>query len=157
MESGCTFGSNRSGQSEIWRVRVRGGDPEQMTTRGGDVPLQSWDGRTLYFSKPTQGGRTVFAKSLDGGPERALGIDVVFWNYFAGKEGLYYTTLPIGRRAPYTYEVRRLDGSGKTTVLHQQRLASMSPGLSVTPDGKSILIAGVAEIGQDLLRIENFR
>jgi hypothetical protein len=33
----------------------------------------------------------------------------------------------------------------------------MSPGLSVTSDGQSILIAGVAEMRQDLFLIENFR
>jgi eukaryotic-like serine/threonine-protein kinase len=151
------FGSTRSGQSEIWRVRASGGEPEQMTTNGGGVPMESADGRTLYYSKPIQGGRTVFAKPVGGGPEQSLGVDVVFWNYFAGKNGLYYTSLPTGGRLPYTYEVRLLDAAGKTAVLQQHRLASMSPGLSVTPDGTGILIAGVAEIGQDLLRIENFR
>ena len=42
-------------------------------------------------------------------------------------------------------------------MLYTVRLASMSPGLSVLADGKTVLIAGVAEIGQDLVRIENFR
>ena len=42
-------------------------------------------------------------------------------------------------------------------MLHTVRLASMSPGLSVLRDGKTVLIAGVAEIAQDLMRIENFR
>jgi eukaryotic-like serine/threonine-protein kinase len=151
------FGSNRSGQSEIWRVRVSGGDPEQLTTTGGGVPMESWDGKTLYFSKVTRGGRAVFVKPVAGGLERALGLDVVFWNYFVGKDGLYYTSLPSGRRAPFTYELRLLDGSGKSRRLHEVQLASMSPGLSVTEDGRFILIAGVSDIGQDLLRIEHFR
>jgi hypothetical protein len=29
--------------------------------------------------------------------------------------------------------------------------------LSVAPDGKTVLVSGAAEIGQDLMRIENFR
>jgi len=128
-----------------------------MTKNGGEVPYESWDGRTLYFSKPTRGGNSVFAMPLDGGPERALGVDVVFWNYLPGERGLYFTSLPRGRRAPYSYEIRLLDASGKVSVLHEIRLASMSPGLSATADGKTFLIAGVTEIGQDLMRIENFR
>ena len=36
-------------------------------------------------------------------------------------------------------------------------MAEMSPGSSVSPDGKTVLIEGVAEITQDLMRIENFR
>ena len=151
------FSSNRSGASEIWRVAVERDAAQQITKNGGGVPFESWDGRTLYFSKPTLGGRSVFAMPVDGGAERALGIDVVFWNYFPEKRGLYFTSLPIGRRAPYSYEIRLLDSSGKISILHEIRLASMSPGLSATADGLTILIAGVAEIKQDLLRIENFR
>jgi hypothetical protein len=37
------------------------------------------------------------------------------------------------------------------------QLAGMSPGLSVQPDGKTVLISGVVTVGQDLFRIENFR
>ena len=67
------------------------------------------------------------------------------------------SSLPEGRRAPFSYELRLLDGSGRTTVLQRLQLSSMSPGLGVSPDGKSLLIAGVTEIGQDLFRIDNFR
>ena len=151
------FGSNRSGESEIWRVAADGSGARQMTSKGGGVPFESPDGRTLYYSKPVPGGRRVFARPVEGGEERSLGVDVVFWNYFVGAGGLYYATLPEGRRAPFSYELRLLDGSGRTTVLQRLQLSSMSPGLGVSPDGKSLLIAGVTEIGQDLFRIDNFR
>jgi Tol biopolymer transport system component len=150
------FGSNRSGRSEIWRTAADGSEPRQITTHGGGVPLESPDGRTLYYSKPVPGGRRVFAMSLGGGREQSLEVDVVFWNYCVDERGLYYASLPRGRRAPFAYEVRLLDDAGKTTVLHRLELSSMSPGLSVTHDG-AILVAGVVEIGQDLFRIDNFR
>jgi Tol biopolymer transport system component len=150
------FGSTRSGREEIWRFHVERGEMQQLTVNGGNGPCESWDGQTLYFSKPTRIGRSVFAMPLSGGPERALGIDVMFSNYFSGERGLYFASLPTGRRAPYKHEVRLLDASGKTSVLHEIQLAHMAPGLSVAADG-TIVIAGVAEIGQDLLRIENFR
>jgi hypothetical protein len=37
------------------------------------------------------------------------------------------------------------------------KLADAAPGLSVTPDGKTVVIQGVAVVTQDLVRIENFR
>jgi len=37
------------------------------------------------------------------------------------------------------------------------QLADSSPGLSVTPDGKTVVVPGVAVVTQDLVRIENFR
>jgi len=36
-------------------------------------------------------------------------------------------------------------------------LATASPGLTVTKDGKTVVIEGVSVITQDLMRIENFR
>jgi hypothetical protein len=98
----------------------------------------------------------VFAMPATGGAERRLDVSVVFWNYVPGERGLYYASLPSGRKAPYTYEIRLLDNTGTSSVLHTVRLASMSPGLSVQADGKTVLISGVATIGQDLFRIENF-
>lgn len=63
-----------------------------------------------------------------------------------------------GLRAPFTYEVRLLEtATGHDRLIHSLRLASGSPGLTVTQDGKTIVMAGVAVMTQDLIRIENFR
>jgi hypothetical protein len=54
--------------------------------------------------------------------------------------------------------VRCLDtATGKSRVIHSLRLAGAPPGLTMLPDGKTMLMAGIAEILQDLMRIENFR
>jgi hypothetical protein len=54
--------------------------------------------------------------------------------------------------------VRLLDlASGNSRVIGSVRLASISPGLSVHPDGKTVIVSGIAEITQDLMRIDNFR
>ena len=42
-------------------------------------------------------------------------------------------------------------------MVHSVRLAGAAPGLTVTPDGKTVVIQGVAVTTQDLVRIENFR
>jgi Tol biopolymer transport system component len=151
------FGSNRSGTEQVWRMPAEGGAAQQITTAGGGVPFESWDGRTLYYSRATAGGRTLFAMPTTGEAERRLDISVVFWNYVPGERGLYYASLPIGPKPPYSYEVRLLDNTGSSRLLHMVRLAAMSPGLSVQPDGKTVLISGVVTVGQDLIRIENFR
>ena len=63
-----------------------------------------------------------------------------------------------GQRAPFTYEVRFFDDrTGQNRVIHRVQLADSSPGLSVTPDGKTVVIQGVALVTQDLVCIENFR
>jgi eukaryotic-like serine/threonine-protein kinase len=152
------FGSNRSGRYEVWRAPAGGEDPHQVTTSGGEVPYESSDGRTLFHLRLIDGVRTVFSMPLAGGPPRSLGIAVNLWNYLPVKRGLYYMSVRQGQRAPYTFDVRFLDFSSKQSrTLYSARLASASPGISATPDGKAVLIAGVAEITQDLMRIENFR
>ncbi len=155
--SGCTSESDRTGRSEVWRAPADGGSAQQITTTGGGGPFESWDGRTIYFSRPGTDGLTVLAMPVAGGPERRLDVTVTFWNYVPGEHGLYYTSAAAGRKRPFTYDIRLLDDTGTTHVLTTVSLASMSPGLSVLADGKTVLIAGVAEIGQDLVRIENFR
>jgi len=83
---------------------------------------------------------------------------VAFWNYVPGARGLYYVAWQPPLRASYTFDVCLFDlATGKTRVVQSLRLAEPSPGLSVSPDGKTIIMAGVAEITQDLMRIENFR
>ncbi len=152
------FGSNRTGREEIWRVPVVGGEAQQMTTTGGRAPFESWDGRTLFYLRSSGSALSIFAKPVTGGPERALGVNVAFWNYVPGERGLYYVAPRAGRRPPHTFDVCMFDlATRKARVVQSVRLADVSPGLSVSTDGKTVIMAGVAEITQDLIRIENFR
>jgi len=152
------FGSNRSGRPEVWRAPAAGGNAQQVTTTGGEYAFESWDGRTLYYLRPTNGVQTLFAMPVAGGSERPMGIQVTFWNYVPAEHGLYYMPLRQGQRPPFAYEVRFLDSNtGQSRLVHSVRLADAGPGLTVTPDGKTVVIEGVAVVTQDLMRIENFR
>ena len=152
------FGSNRTGRSEVWRAPAAGGAAEQVTTTGGECAFESWDGQTLYYLRSIGGMRTLFAMPLPRGQERPLDIQVTFWNYIPTEHGLYYMSLRQGQRAPFTYEVRFFDSrSGESRVVHSVRFAEASPGLTVTPDRKTVVVPGIAVVTQDLVRIENFR
>jgi Tol biopolymer transport system component len=153
------FGSNRTGRYEIWRAPAVGGDAQQVTTTTcGSVPFESWDGQTLIYSRVVEGVRFLYGRPVLGGPERQLVATAPYWNYVPGPDGLYFVTTPEGQRAPFKSEVRLLDlASGNSRVIGSVRLASISPGLSVHPDGKTVIVSGIAEITQDLMRIDNFR
>jgi len=152
------FGSNRSGRPEVWRAPAAGGNAEQVTTTGGEYAFESWDGRTLYYLRPISGVETVFSMPVAGGPERSLGIQLTFWNYVPGRKGLYYMPRKEGPRAPFAYEVRLIEtATGQDRLIHRVRLGGASPGLTLTPDGKTVVIAGIDVETQDLMRIENFR
>ncbi len=63
------FDSNRSGVQQIFRVRLGGGEPEQLTHDSTDVffPAYSPDGREIAFHGFRQGRRQVFVMAAAGG------------------------------------------------------------------------------------------
>lgn len=45
------FSSRRTGSPEVWKISSSGGVPIQLTRRGGPVPLESPNGRFVYYVK----------------------------------------------------------------------------------------------------------
>jgi Tol biopolymer transport system component len=146
------FQSNRSGQGEIWRMPSGGGEAVQMTTGGGSNPMESTDGETLFYQKKD----VVIAKPLKGGPERPVLHSISGWEYFPFEKGIYYVVKPNPQVA--VLELRFLTlASGKVDVLNTYQSLG-GQGLSVSPDGKTIIVAGVEPSGaEDLMLIQNFR
>ena len=63
------FDSNRSGTQQIYRVRLTGGEPEQLTRASADAFYPAWspDGREIAFHSFRAGHRQVFVLSAEGG------------------------------------------------------------------------------------------
>jgi Tol biopolymer transport system component len=65
------FDSDRSGNADVWRLRLAGGEPEQLTTDplGDFAPEPSPDGRYVAFHSLRNGttNRDIFVMSADGG------------------------------------------------------------------------------------------
>jgi Tol biopolymer transport system component/DNA-binding winged helix-turn-helix (wHTH) protein len=87
------FGSDRSGQTEIWKMPLTGGTPVQVTHHQGQFPVESEDGKTLYFSKPGGSG-SIWSMPTDGGPEVKLADSLYRINFAVAKTGIYYMTSP---------------------------------------------------------------
>ena len=64
------YDSDRSGKSNIYRVPVGGGQPEQLTHESFDVfaPDLSPDGKLLAYHSWRNGNRDIEVRPLDGGP-----------------------------------------------------------------------------------------
>ena len=68
------FDSGRTGEQQVWKVSASGGEPTQITQDGGFAPLESPDGKFLYYVKnlidtslwriPVEGGQA--SKVLEG-------------------------------------------------------------------------------------------
>jgi Tol biopolymer transport system component/DNA-binding winged helix-turn-helix (wHTH) protein len=141
-----------SANSQIWRVPFAGGRAEQITTRGASMAYFSDDGTTLFYTKHDAG--PVFARLLSGGEERQVLPYVHYKAFFPTADGIYYVG---ARNDEGSYPLEFYQFSGKTSRVLEKIGGSIFQGMSVSPDGKSILLSRSVNTGSDLMMIENFQ
>lgn len=146
------FSSSRSGQEQVWKVPASGGEPVQVTHAGGSGALESPDGKTLYFMR-REGVGGLWSMPVDGGDERQVLPDVYRINYAVTDKGIYF----IPHNGPDgTAWVQFFDfTTGKSTQIVKVT-KPLDLGLSVSPDGRTLLYSQVDYTGSNLMLVENF-
>jgi Tol biopolymer transport system component len=148
------FRSDRVGAEEIWRIPATGGSEELVTHGGGGFAYESADGKTLYFMR-THGEAPLLSLPLAGGPERRVLECVLPKGFAVGHGGVYHLGCGADLRAVPLY---LLDpATGRDRLLGKLEQALSGNGLTVSPNGKTILYGKVENKGRDLMMIENFR
>lgn len=149
------FCSNQTGRFEIWRVPSSGGKAVQVTSGGGFKSAESLDGKELYYTK--DGVEGVFVRPVADGAERQVQPLAHTQDFVIVEGGIYYVTeSPEGK---YLFNLWVLDpATGKSRLVSRFETGSVF-GLTVSPDEKTILYAGMApnSVSIDLIMIENFR
>ncbi len=138
---------------QIWKIPVAGGVPVQVTQRGGISPVESSDGRYLYYSKYEQGG--VWRMDLQSREEVQL-IDIGgdSWpNWTLTSEGIYFLAFSkFSRPAIQFFSL----ASGKAhSVLSLERDPGW--GISASSDGKSIVFTQDDFAESNLMMVDNFK
>jgi hypothetical protein len=134
-------------------VPSSGGEGEQVTSTGAESAFESTDGKTLFYVSTTG---ELFAMPVGGGPERRL-IDFVASGPSTGiaivPAGIYYwsRTGPDGLTPLLFFDL----SSRRSTEL--TRVTGRGPGLTASPDQKSVLFVRSVDSGSDLMLIEHFR
>jgi eukaryotic-like serine/threonine-protein kinase len=155
------YGSNRSGEYQIWKVPAAGGDPVQVTRSGGYNPLESPDGRFLYFGKG-EGKPGLWKISVEGGQETAVLPDLSaaggggHWDI--ADNGVYFVAFGADASLPDKWVLRLLRfDTGKTTTVMELPASPQGPSLEISPDGQWFLCAQFDQLGADLMLVEGFR
>jgi eukaryotic-like serine/threonine-protein kinase len=150
------FTSNRTGRLEIWRVPAGGGAEVQLTREGGNRPFESVDGRTLYYQRSV-GASALLALPTAGGEERTILPCVLTWGHAGAPRGIFHRACDTpGAAFPRGSTLRYWDAATGQDRPIAAIESDQILGLCVSPDGESILYAGMRS-ASDLMMIESFR
>jgi Tol biopolymer transport system component len=144
------FRSNRTGANQIWKIRSEGGTPQQVTANGGLFALEALDGKSLYFTKRAHDhGQALWKVGLDGREEvEAAESRLGSRGFCLANGGFYFVS---GRRIWF----QKFDSKDLQNVGRYNSLESVER-ISVSPDGRSVLLSEGRMSGSDLMLVEDF-
>jgi Tol biopolymer transport system component len=158
------FLSDRTGQYQVWKVRTGGEELTQVTFHGGFLPMESTDGKFLYYIKdsenhsenpPSKGH--LWRMPVAGGEERLFIPDPIYDVYWAvSPGGVYFIDLDV-MPTPRLRFFDALTGRTTTVTTLDKQPSCCGQQLAVSPDGRSILYGQVDSETTDIMLIENFR
>jgi Tol biopolymer transport system component len=139
------FASDRTGAWQIWKLPIAGGDARQITTAGGFAPLESPDGRWLYYTRRDTKG--LFRMPSAGGKEETI-VDSLapsMWGGWglAGDSVVYLDSTQVIVLNPAT-------GEKRTAATLQQLPVGFDGAFGVSPDGKFAVVALVERAGSEI-------
>ena len=149
---------------EVWKVPVEGGDPIQVTRQGGFAALESLDGKDLYYSKELSPNTSLWKIPVGGGPETQVLPSIAYGlNFVLVEDGIYF--VPIDRpewffqqsmveQIPTVQFYHFATGAVRAVVRLDK---PMLTGLSVSPDGRSLLYSQIDYLASELTLVRNFR
>src|SRR5207302_28567 len=119
---------------------------------GGEIALESSDGKQIFYTKATEPGLWVL--SLENGTESKIISNTVGFESFAiGKRGIYFEHGVEGSGFAISFM------SFSDHVVRDLAIinAPVDGGLTISPDEHSIVYSQIDHSGYDLFLIENFK
>lgn len=152
------FCSNRSGKLQIWKRPFAGSDAVQLTQQGGMEAFEAPDGKTVYYLKG-RGIAGLWRVNSDATREEAVPelAEAGYWRYWTiNRSGLYF----VAHNEQFPYQIKHFDFATrqvKTIATIDKLPAWLTPGLTVSPDGRQILFASNDLFASSIMLLENFR
>ena len=149
------FGSHNTGRGEVWKIPASGGEAIQVTRNGGVCAQESPDGRWLYYARSPGVWTELWRAPIAGGPETPVLKDLSHGlNYVVTDEGIYFVQ---ARSTLDRVTIAFLDLRSQKVKPVLRTNGRLFIGLTISPDGRSLLWSQVDEYGADLILVENFR
>ena len=140
------------------RCRPPVGRPCQSLRHGGFFGQESPDGRFLYFTKTWDylgpaSVNEIWRMPVDGGEETLVVTGIKSYRTFVvGRRGVYYAHGESGRDSIRVHDL----STGRSQVVLELS-KPIAPGLSLSPDERSLLYSQVDDEGSELMLVDNFR
>jgi Tol biopolymer transport system component/tRNA A-37 threonylcarbamoyl transferase component Bud32 len=158
------FSSSPNGIQQIWKIPAIGGDPVQITKRGGVFAMESPDRKYIYYSTGRDYASSVWKVPVAGGAEVLVLPEVSYRNFAMTDRGIYFiqgtsrsrsALMPMGRNRNnavvqfYSFETGTVQTIFTTTK-------PVYRGLVISPNGQSLLYAQFDRQESDLWLVDNF-
>ena len=151
------FGSNRTGDWQVWKSPAQGGQAVQVTRdKGAREAFESLDGKFVYFAKLNAPG--IWKIPVEGGADTRVIEQGQMGLWSLARLGICFFDLthPAGPTLKLydfaTRQVRLLRQFSKETLILANDTA-----ISVSEGGRWILYTQIDQAGSDLMLVENFR
>jgi Tol biopolymer transport system component len=144
------FSSDRSGRWELWKMPFAGGEGTRITTGGGRAPIESADGKLIYYERAYE----LWSVPVNGGQETKLLGSVGFLNFAVAQKGIYFLRdEDVDPRHTIEFFVPATRSTARVFEIGN----AIGAGLAVAPDNDALLFTNVVQRGSDLMLVENFR
>jgi Tol biopolymer transport system component len=150
------FDSARTGEQQVWKIPANGGEAIQVTQDGGVAPLESPDGKFLYYAKSLS--NTELWRSPVGGGQATKVLERLsnFINLVIVDEGIFFVP-ERGTTSASSIQFLSLTTNKVWPVATIDKPPDVGLGLAVSPDGRWILYSQADQASSELMLVENFR
>jgi len=148
------FASDRSGRYEVWRMPVAGGKAIQVTKNGGNHPMESVDGKTLFFFARS-GVNAIWRQDLAGGEAVQIGGETNMSNWAIGTRHLYYAD--AGRTRLFRVPLAGGEPELLAELPRELALGNAGTNLAVSDDESTLWFRPTGESRSHVVVVHNFQ
>jgi Tol biopolymer transport system component len=148
------FDSARTRAQQVWKMPANGGEAVQVTKDGGYAPLESPDGKFLYYTKALFSG-SLWRIPVEGGEASKVLDGLTFYENLAIADGGLYFVPTTNKTGDSSIQFLSFATNKISKIATFEK--ALLWGLTVSPDGKWIVSGQERQSGSELMLVENFR